>query len=235
MVDNQTSDPKYASIDEAVAGADLDFEKAPTADYLVRPSDYAAGQVMSVSDLTRYIQNKGRLSVDKLMPVMKPFVEMGFSETQLEAIVNIPFEAVAPKGRNEKIYHFMEAIGKTYSTEFLSSLTTNYGRFTGFLETIAEVEEFRTSVGEFGDASSTYEMCFNLIHELGKEKAEEVMSRLVEESTSGKSRVRKGIAAMYLMKDLVDESKRTGHDVEVLLEFRRNTMDQSHLSDDEEL
>ena len=63
---------------------------------------------------------------------------------------------------------------------------------------------------------------------LGKERAADLYMRLVDESRERSSRVSRGIKALYRLKDLVVEGKKTDHMPEALLDFRRAELSQAY-------
>jgi hypothetical protein len=181
------------------------------------------GIAISDSQLVQYLSTKKGLKAKTLMPVLRPLVNAGLSQTQLDAIINIPYENGKSGGRHQKVYHFVEALSRVYNKDYLESLATNYKRFSGFVEALSQAEELRTDLAASrGDVTANYELCINLIHDLGLEETMSLYDKLTEESRHGESPVKKGVKALYMLKELVSESKKTGHSPEVLLDFARS-------------
>jgi hypothetical protein len=193
---------------------------------------YGMGEVQ----LRDFLKKKPGLN-KSLMPVLRQFTELGFSKSQLEAIVEIPYNGAKERGRNQKVKWFMDAVRGNYSTDHLASMVDNYTRFSNFLALANEAENLREDIGSNKEPTTTYKLCFDLIHELGCDRTRLLLERLVEESETEDTKLWKKIKALYTIKEIVEESKNTGYSPETILSLRRNEIDKSmyvHFDDEED-
>lgn len=208
------------------------MENEDSSGYVQRTKDYQednpniavlAGKPLAVIDqeVRALVDRKKGLSY-KIVPALRPLAEVGFTQAQLEALVSIPFDGAKLRGRENKVLWFMRAVRETYDQEYLATLATNSDRFVQFLNFAEDVEDFRAQFASNGDVGQVYELSFRLMHELGRERAEALIERLIGESRSWDSRIKKGIKAVYIIQELLDEAKQTGHTPEAILTFRRN-------------
>ena len=181
--------------------------------------------------IAQFISRKPGLS-QELAPVINHFAELGFSEPQLESILNVAYLNSGRQGATQKVRWFLQAIQNTYGKDHLESIPYNRNRMKLFLEMLNEVEELKS---EMADSTPIgYNLCFDLVHDLGLERAQLLLDSLVDEDPcwGGDTRAKKSISAFHRAKELIDESRRTGYSPETLLNFRRGGIDKCFYSDD---
>lgn len=155
----------------------------------------------------------------EIVPSVARFSALGLSGRQLEDLIGIAIDSGINQGSSEKLREFLDAIYHVYGEDYLVPMSRNFTRFNQLLEEAREVERIRSEFTS-GDCGISYFDCFDLANRLGVEQIEEVVSSIAGDTKGRRSKVYKNVEALYILKELVEESKKSGHDVRSLFDLR---------------
>jgi hypothetical protein len=169
---------------------------------------------------------KERSLPKSIVPQVAYLLESGLSPEYAGEVMDIALERTTQvgRGKNTKLKHYLAAIQKHYSQDHIASLDDNDERRETFLTRLDEVEDLREFFDQQGLATFTYDLALELVHELGSTaRAQGLLEEIIDGSSSHDGDVWKSVKGIYLLKDLMEESKKVNSTPEALLAFRRGS------------
>ncbi len=153
------------------------------------------------------------------LPVITRLNEVGLSPREIEAIIDITATLPSITGQKIRTKHFLEAVVTVYGEEYLASLSGNFTRFSTFTDELAEMEELREGLRDCR-TSASYRTLLGLIKSIGVERLNELYERVDGKKKAYESDKWRSIRALYQIREIVDESERSGYSPESILDLR---------------